>query len=68
MADTTELQARLETLERALASGLLTVEYEGRRVTYRDHNQLVAAVACLKRQLGFEKAKTIVFETGKGLS
>jgi hypothetical protein len=35
--------AQLQTLEDAIATGELTVEYEGKRVTYRSIADLIAA-------------------------
>lgn len=47
MATETEIAA----LERAYASGALTVEYDGKRVTYRSQSELLAAIARLKEEV-----------------
>jgi hypothetical protein len=44
-------QTDLDRLETALASGRLTVEYDGRRVTYQSVTDLQAAIAYTKSVL-----------------
>jgi hypothetical protein len=41
----------LATLEAALASGALTIEYADRRVTYRDIKELKLAIQTVKEEL-----------------
>ncbi|OAI25952.1 hypothetical protein A1351_15475 [Methylosinus sp. R-45379] len=48
-----QITAAIGALEVALASGELTIEYSGRRVTYRSTTELVAALDYFRRaQLG----------------
>lgn len=44
-----EITAAIAALETALASGELTVEYNGRRVTYRSAAEIVSALDYFKR-------------------
>lgn len=46
MANETEIAA----LEKAYASGALTVEYDGKRVTYRSQAEILSAISRLKAQ------------------
>lgn len=63
------LAEQLATLEAARASGVLTAEHDGSRVTYRSDRELAAAIGYLKAQIaGSGRVNTIVFETSKGLS
>jgi hypothetical protein len=41
----------ITALETALASGELTVEYAGRRITYRSASEIVSALDYFKRRL-----------------
>lgn len=52
MADLATLTARLEALQDTRASGVLTLDYDGRRVTYRSDPELAAAIADLERRIG----------------
>lgn len=45
----TDYTTQIAALEAALASGELSVEYNGRRVTYRSTEDLVAALNYFKR-------------------
>jgi hypothetical protein len=45
----TDYTAQITALEAALASGELTVEYNGRRVTYRSPQDILVAIAYLRR-------------------
>jgi hypothetical protein len=49
---------QLEALQSALATGELTVEYEGRRVTYRSIAELERAIATVSAALTAETAPT----------
>jgi hypothetical protein len=40
----------IEAIETAMASATLTVEYDGRRVTYRNFAEMRDAIAYFKRQ------------------
>lgn len=44
-----EIASAITALETALASGELTVEYNGRRVTYRSATEIVSALDYFKR-------------------
>jgi hypothetical protein len=46
--------AKIATLEEALASGVLTVESEGERITYRSRTDLMGAIDYFKAQLAAE--------------
>jgi hypothetical protein len=65
MADLATLQTRLDVLEDAFAKGIMTVEYDGRRVTYFNPEQLLVAIGRLKADiagLSGTRVTTIVFE------
>ena len=51
-------QTQLDALEAALASGALTVEYDGRRVTYRSVAELKEAIAEVRTALDAAAGKT----------
>ena len=53
-------QSQLDVLEAALASGALTVEYDGRRVTYRSVAELKEAIAEVRTALDAASGKTRV--------
>jgi len=53
-------QIQLDALEAALASGALTVEYDGRRVTYRTVRELKEAIAEVKSALDIAEGKSRV--------
>lgn len=44
-------QAQLDALDAALAAGVLTVEYDGRRTTYRSQQDMERQRAIMARQL-----------------
>jgi hypothetical protein len=44
-------QGDLDNLKRMLASGILSVEYNGRRVTYRTQAELVQAITRVEAEL-----------------
>lgn len=46
----TTVDQKIEALEEALSSGTLRVEYDGRSVTYRSQQELVAALEYFKSQ------------------
>jgi hypothetical protein len=43
---------QLEAIEAAIASGELTVEFDGKRVTYRSMEELLAARDLMRSELG----------------
>lgn len=45
-------QSDLSALETALATGELTVEYDGKKVTFRSVDELLKAIAYVKQQIG----------------
>lgn len=52
MATTEEKQARLEALEEALQTGVLTVEHDQKRITYRSLAAMRSVRDELRRELG----------------
>ena len=48
--DPAQIDAAITALESALATGTLTVEYGGRRHTYKSTADIVAAIEYFKRQ------------------
>jgi len=69
MADYTT--AQLAALRAALASGTLTVEYDGKRITYRSLAEIQQAIAIvsssLDRDAGTVKRRAVrIFADGKG--
>ena len=59
MADLATLLARLDELEMARASGILTTEYDGRRVTFKSDADQAAAIAYLKRQIASAQTRPL---------
>lgn len=51
-------QADVDALERAVVNATLTVEYDGRRVTYRSMAELLSALNYAKSQLLSQAAVT----------
>lgn len=49
-------QADVDRLEQAVARGELTVEYDGRRITYRSMDELLKAVAYVKGAVAAQSA------------
>lgn len=60
MADLPTLQARLENLKVALASGYLTVDYNGRHVTYRSIADIQAAIKDVETDINGLKGTAFV--------
>ena len=50
-------QTQLDALQEALASGTLTVTYEGRSVTYRSVQELQRAIAVVQSALNQQSGK-----------
>jgi hypothetical protein len=46
-----QLQAQLDQLNKAIASGVLTTSFQGRSTTYRSQADLERAAAALQRQI-----------------
>lgn len=72
MPTLTELEARLDGLERQRTSGIARVSYEGRTVEYRGLAEIDRAIAILKGQiaaLGTKKPvrQVRMVQDGKGL-
>jgi hypothetical protein len=51
MADRATLQGRLDALLELRDRGVLTVEYNGSRITYRSGTELAQAIADLERRI-----------------
>jgi len=49
-------QTQLDALQAALASGVLTVEFDGKRVTYRSLDEVQRAIGTLEKELGQQTA------------
>jgi len=71
MADLDTLIGRRDALERTMAAGTLTVETDGRRVTYRTMAEMETALARLNRAIaaasGTARVHTVRISTTKGL-
>lgn len=59
MADLATLLGRLDALDKARASGILTTEYDGHRVTFKSDADLAAAIAYIKRQIAAGQARPL---------
>ncbi|KJS36673.1 MAG: hypothetical protein VR70_13790 [Rhodospirillaceae bacterium BRH_c57] len=60
-------QSQLDALENAIASGQLTVTYDGKSITYRNMGELLRAHDIIKRSLskaGTSAVSTPVFDRG----
>ena len=71
MATLAELQAQLDSLRKARATGVRSSEYEGiGRVEYRTDGELAAAIADLERQIGAASGppvRTVYITGSKGV-
>jgi hypothetical protein len=71
LASLSELEARLETLRAARASGTSEVQTsDGRRVQYKTDEQMAAAIADLERQVASMQSTpvtSILVASSKGL-
>jgi len=54
-------QSQLDALELALASGTLTVEFDGKRVTYRSLDEIQRAIDIVKKALGQQTRERFTF-------
>ncbi len=61
-------QTDVDNLETALASGELTVEYEGRRVTFRSVAELTAALSYAKQAVAAASAGGNVTQSVAGFT
>ncbi|WP_290689968.1 MULTISPECIES: phage head-tail joining protein [unclassified Haematobacter] len=64
-----ELEGLRDELIRARASGLRSVEYEGKRITYQDDAQMAGALADLEtriRRASTRPSGVVTFATSKG--
>lgn len=63
-------QEQLDALEEAIASGVLTVEYTDKKVTYRSMSEMMQARDLIRRRLGLVSsgAGRIYPKLSKGLS
>ncbi|WP_291048372.1 hypothetical protein [Hyphomonas sp.] len=70
MASVAELEARLETLKAARASGVRKVEYDGNSVEYRSDAELRRAIQDLTEELrtaqGGQSRKSLTVRMKKG--
>jgi hypothetical protein len=70
-ATLSELQASLDALNAARASGMRSVEYAGRRVEYRSDVEIAAAITALEQQIndaqGSGRVRAFDIISGKGL-
>ena len=63
-------QEMLDQLERAYYSGVRTVQYLDKRVSYKSMDEMLAAINQLKRELGLLPSTTnryVIAGGGKGL-
>jgi len=65
-------QIQLDALESALAQGVLSVQYNDRRVTYHSLNEMIKLRNTMRAELGVaapaaSRSRIINIATGKGL-
>lgn len=58
MADLATLQKQRDALDKAIAGGARSVSYAGRRVEYRDQDDMLAALRRLNRLIDKASGKT----------
>ncbi|WP_159712948.1 phage head-tail joining protein [Geminicoccus flavidas] len=63
MATVEELTDRLEKLRKIRASGVLVVESDVDRITYRNDAEIATAIADLERQISAAGARRPIFRT-----
>jgi hypothetical protein len=67
MTDMTTLQTQLDSLRAAYASGARSIGYDGKTITYRDADEMRAAIAALENQInGPSTPRTILVRSKKG--
>jgi hypothetical protein len=64
MAD--DLEAQLASLREAYRSGATTISYEGKSVSYRNAEDLRAAIASIEAELGIVHGRSTVVRSTKG--
>lgn len=66
MAFTTQ---QIEALERAIAEGVTSVQYQDKKVTYASIDDMIKALNLMKQQLGLtnKQAGRVYMEHSKGL-
>jgi hypothetical protein len=71
MTTTPYTQAMVDALKVALASGTLTVSYEGKTVTYRTLSDIQSTINMMQRELdtaaGKKSSRTIRVKSSRGL-
>lgn len=69
MADLAQLTAWRDALMAARYRGVLTVEYDGKRVTYASDGEMAAALSHLNRQIAgtTERISVVRIQSSKGL-
>jgi hypothetical protein len=55
-----DLQQQLDALREAYYSGVRTVSYEGKNVTYASASELREAIASIEAQLGITRSANII--------
>lgn len=50
-------QSDLDSINKAIASGALTVEFSDRKVTYRSFNEMLKTKQLIEKELGLNKNK-----------
>lgn len=58
MPTSQQIEAQIESLREAMAGGVLSIEYQGRKVTYRSMAEMRQAMALLKDQLAEANGST----------
>lgn len=68
MATTSELQARLDAIETAIAAGALSVTHDGKKVDYRSLDEMERIAARIRSQIGSQTpVSRYVLHSTKGL-
>jgi hypothetical protein len=64
--DLAAMQRQLDELLRAYRSGVLSCDYDGKRVAYRNAEDMRAAIASLKAALGAKVGSVVVVRATQG--
>ena len=68
---TSELQQRLDALEKAYSSGTKRLTYEGKTIEYRDLSEMERAINSLQRQIeaesGERRSRQVRMKTRRGI-
>ncbi len=70
MTDITEMQAQLDALRKARASGARKIEYDTYSVEYKSDSEMAAAIADLERRINTssgQPVRHVHFLSSKGL-